>query len=205
MPRDQGPHTAGVVLPLRSFSHGKARLAAQLGATRREQLVRDMADRVAGAAAPFDVVVVSSAPEVIAWANARGLRCIDDPGSLDGAAAVGRDDLRDRGFARVVVAHADLPFAQTFEHVAADGAAPIAVIVPCHRDDGTPVLAIPAGVPFEFAYGPGSFARHCAHAAALGLEVRVVRDPALSFDVDVPDDLARVELGIASPSDAPCP
>jgi 2-phospho-L-lactate/phosphoenolpyruvate guanylyltransferase len=205
MPREQGPHTAGVVLPLRSVSHGKARLAAQLGATRREQLVRDMADRVVTAAASLDVVVVSSAPEVIAWANARGLRCIDDPGSLDGAATAGRDHLRDRGFARIVVAHADLPFAETFDHVAGDGAVRVAVIVPCHRDDGTPVLAIPADVPFEFAYGPGSFARHCAHAAALGLEVRVVRDPALSFDVDVPDDLARMELGVASPTDAPCP
>jgi 2-phospho-L-lactate guanylyltransferase len=89
-----------------------------------------------------------------------------------------------------VIAHADLPLATTFDHVAGDGAAPVAVIVPCHRGDGTPVLSLPVDAPFRFAYGPGSFARHCSEAERAGLEVRIVRDPALSFDVDVPDDLA---------------
>jgi 2-phospho-L-lactate guanylyltransferase len=193
MPRDLGPLDAGVVLPLRSFTHGKERLAAQLGAARREQFVREMADRVANAAHPFTVVVVSSAPEVVAWAATRGLACIADPGSLDAAASAGRDHLRAQGHTRVVVAHGDLPFAQTLSHVAGDGANPVAVIVPSHRDDGTPVLAIPADVAFEFAYGRGSFTRHCDHARTLGLEVRIVRDPDLSFDVDVPDDLLHLE------------
>jgi 2-phospho-L-lactate guanylyltransferase len=195
MPRDLGPHDAGVVLPLRSFSHGKARLAAHLGAARREELVRTMAERVVDAASPLPVVVVSSAPEVIAWAAARGLEHIDDPGSLDTAAAAGRDHVAAHGYTRVVIAHGDLPFARTLEHVAGDGAQRVAVIVPCHRDDGTPVLSVPVDVPFEFAYGHGSFARHCTHARALGLEVRITRDPALAFDVDEPADLRHVALG----------
>jgi 2-phospho-L-lactate guanylyltransferase len=193
MPRVPGAADAGVVLPLRSFSHGKARLAAHVGARRREELVRDMADRVVRAAGALPILVVSSSRDVARWATARGLTRIDDPGSLDGAAAAGRDHYRAAGVARVVVAHGDLPLAETFDHVAADGAARVAVVVPCHREDGTPVLAVPTDVPFEFTYGHGSFARHCEHARALGLEVRVVRDPALSFDVDVPDDLDDLE------------
>src|SRR3954471_2184237 len=121
MPRDPGPNDAGVVLPLRSFSHGKARLAAELGAARREQFVREMADGVVAAAGDLHVVVVSSAPDVVRWATARGLECIDDPGSLDAAATTGRDHLRARGFGRVVVVHGDLPLARTLEHVAGDG------------------------------------------------------------------------------------
>jgi 2-phospho-L-lactate/phosphoenolpyruvate guanylyltransferase len=194
MPRDLGPHDAGVVLPLRSFAHGKARLAAQLGTARREQFVRSMAERVVAAASPLPVIVVSSAPEVVAWAATRDLECIDDPGSLDAAAAAGRDVLASRGYARVVVAHGDLPFAHTLEHVAADGTRRVAVVVPCHRENGTPVLSVPVDAPFAFAYGDGSFARHCANARAAGLELRVVRDPALAFDVDEPDDLRRVDL-----------
>ncbi len=65
-------------------------------------------------------------------------------------------------------------------------------IVPCHRDDGTPVISIPAGTSFSLAYGTGSFRRHVAAAHAAGLAVRVVRDPLLGFDVDLPADLAAL-------------
>jgi 2-phospho-L-lactate guanylyltransferase len=56
------------------------------------------------------------------------------------------------------------------------------------------VLSVPVGVPFRFAYGPGSFRRHVAEAERLGLHVRVVRDPDLAFDVDVPDDLEQLRV-----------
>ena len=47
-------------------------------------------------------------------------------------------------------------------------ACPVAVAVPCHRDDGTPVLSLPTAVAgFVFAYGPGSFRRHAAAARGL--------------------------------------
>src|SRR5919205_461931 len=118
MPRDLGTHSAysaGVVLPLRSFAHGKARLAAHLGEARREAFVREMADRVARAAAPLPVVVVSSAPEVVEWAGARDLECISDRGSLDAAASAGRDRLRARGLERAVIAHGDLPLVESFD------------------------------------------------------------------------------------------
>jgi 2-phospho-L-lactate guanylyltransferase len=196
MPRDPGPHIAGieagVVLPLRSFTHGKARLARELDAARRAQFVRDMADAVVDAAGDHPLVVVSSAAEVLAWAGDRGLACIDDPGSLDGAAAAGQANLRHRGCRRVVIAHGDLPLARTFAPVLTDDAR-VAVLVPDHRDDGTPVLSIPSEIEFAFSYGPGSFARHCAAAEGAGLVVHIVRDPSLGFDVDVPDDLARLD------------
>ena len=56
------------------------------------------------------------------------------------------------------------------------------------------VLSVPVDVPFRFAYGPGSFRRHAAEARRLGLGFRVVRDPELAFDVDVPDDVDRLGL-----------
>jgi 2-phospho-L-lactate guanylyltransferase len=74
-----------------------------------------------------------------------------------------------------------------------DAARPILALVPCHRDDGTPVLSVPTEAPFEFAYGPGSFRRHVGIARRLGLGVRVVRDPNLAFDVDVPEDLLALD------------
>ena len=118
---------------------------------------------------------------------------LDDPGSLDAAAECGIAWARTTGLARVVIAHADLPAVTSFEAVLTDGSDPVAVVVPDHRDDGTPVLSLPASAPFGFAYGPGSAARHVAAAEACGLAVRILRDPDLGFDIDVDDDLVTLE------------
>jgi 2-phospho-L-lactate/phosphoenolpyruvate guanylyltransferase len=184
---------AGIVVPLRSFSHGKARLAAVLDNDARASLARAMAGRVVEAAGRRPVVVVSSAPDVIAWARELQLAVIDDPGTLDAAADAGREWVRAHGLVRVVVVHADLPLASSLDGVAGDGNHAVAVIVPDHHDDGTPVLSVPAAPPFSFAYGPGSAARHIDEARRRGLDVRVVRDPALGFDVDTEADLQALD------------
>jgi 2-phospho-L-lactate guanylyltransferase len=183
---------AGVIVPIRAFALGKARLADHLTAEARALLARRLADRVVEAAHDLPVVVVSSDGDVRDWARGHGAHTVDDPGSLDAAAAAGRAWCRAQGCTRIVVAHADLPRAQTFAGVVLDAGQPVAALVPCHRDDGTPVLSLPAATEFEFAYGDGSFRRHAAEARRRGLAIRVVRDPDLAFDVDTADDLARV-------------
>ncbi len=188
---------SGAVIPIRAFALGKARLAASLDGAERAALGRRWAEQVVHAAAPMPVVVVSSDPDVRTWASDLALDVLDDPGTLDGAAAAGRDHLRGRGCTRVVVAHADLPRARDLARLARDGAQPIVALVPCHRDDGTPVLSIPTAADFRFAYGPDSFRRHAAEARRLGLGLRVVRDADLAFDVDVPDDLAALDTATA--------
>jgi 2-phospho-L-lactate guanylyltransferase len=188
------PHAAraassGAVIPIRAFALGKARLAASLDGAERAARARRWAEQVVHAADPMPVVVVSSDPDVRAWAAELGVDGLDDPGTLDTAAAAGRDHLRARGCTRVVIAHADLPRAHDLTRLARDGSQPLVALVPCHRDDGTPVLSVPTAVDFRFAYGAGSFRRHAAEARRLGLGLRVVRDRDLAFDVDVPDDL----------------
>jgi 2-phospho-L-lactate/phosphoenolpyruvate guanylyltransferase len=190
-------HTSGVVIPIRAFALGKARLAASLDASGRAALAQRWAEQVVHAAAPMPVVVVSSDPDVRVWATNLGLEGIDDPGTLDAAAGAGRDHLRAQGCTRVVIAHADLPRAHDLSRLARDAARPVVALVPCHRDDGTPVLSLPTDVEFRFAYGPSSFRRHAAEARRLGLGLRVVRDPDLAFDVDVPDDLAALGATLA--------
>jgi 2-phospho-L-lactate/phosphoenolpyruvate guanylyltransferase len=158
----------------------------------RTALARRMAEAVITAARPRPVVVVSSAPEVAQWCEEHRLERVEDPGSLDAAAATGRRWVRERELARVVVVHGDLPFATSLDRVAGDGPEPTAVLVPDHRADGTPVCAVPVAARFGFSYGRGSFARHVDAARRVGLAVRVVRDPDLAFDVDLPEDLVRL-------------
>jgi 2-phospho-L-lactate guanylyltransferase len=202
----QRARATGVVIPVRAFALGKARLAEQLEPGHRAALARRLADGVADAAGSMPVVVVTSAAEVRDWAVGRGLAVVDDPGSLDSAAGAGRAYLGGLGCVRAVVAHADLPWATDLTSVARDGARPIVTLVPCHRDDGTPVLSVPTDVPFDFAYGEGSFRRHAAEARRRGYGVRVLRDASLAFDVDVPADLAALEhdprFALVTPVDA---
>ena len=185
------PQTA-IVVPVRSFSGGKTRLA-HLSPEARGALLRKTAEAVVRAAGGLPVVVVSGASEVRAWGATLDVAVLDDPGSLDGAASAGLRWARRRGAGRVVVVHADLPLAGSLFPLTRDGTQAVVAVVPCHRDDGTPVLSVPVDSGFRFAYGPGSFRRHAAEARRLGLGFRVVRDRLLAHDIDIPSDLTALD------------
>lgn len=178
-----------VLVPVKAFAHAKRRLTAALGDDDRRALVRRMAEQVLRAAAPFPVAVVCDDPEVAEWARGHDALVLWEPGrGLNGAVQSGVAQLAERGVRRVVVAHADLPMARGLAELAGfDGV----TLVPDRRDDGTNVIELPTAAGFRFSYGPGSFARHRAECDRLGLAVRVVREPFLSFDVDWPSDLSE--------------
>jgi 2-phospho-L-lactate guanylyltransferase len=180
-----------VLVPVKAFAEAKLRLAPALDAPSRAALAETMATTVLRAAASLPVAVVCDDPSVAAWARRQGALVVWEPGrGLNGAVEAGVGRLAAAGVERVVVAHADLPFAHDLATLAAG---PGVTLVPDRREDGTNVLSLPARAPFRFSYGPGSFARHGAEARRLGLPVTVVRDAHLAFDVDVPADLAGMD------------
>jgi 2-phospho-L-lactate guanylyltransferase len=180
--------SAAVVVPVKAFRAAKVRLAGALDPPARAALARELAGVVVAAAAPLPAVVVCDDDEVRDWATGVGAEVVWCPGrGLNGAVADGVAALRDRGVGTAVVAHADLPLATSLAWVAD---APGVSVVPDRRHDGTNVIAVPTGAGFRFAYGRGSFARHRAEATRLGLPLRVIDDPALGWDVDLPTDLA---------------
>jgi 2-phospho-L-lactate/phosphoenolpyruvate guanylyltransferase len=193
--------SAAVVVPVKAFRVAKLRLAPVLDPAARATLARDMAGVVVAAAAPLPVVVVCDDDEVRSWAEQAGAEVVWCPDrGLNGAVADGVTALGDRGVETAIVAHADLPLATSLAWVA-DVAG--VTLVPDRRRDGTNVIAVPTGSGFGFAYGRGSFERHRAEAARRGLPVRVVDDPALAWDVDLPTDLAWPRIGAAGPTLAP--
>jgi 2-phospho-L-lactate guanylyltransferase len=181
---------AAVLVPVKAFAEAKVRLAAALGPDERVTLVRSMAERVLNAAGPMPVAVVCDDRGVASWARERGALVIWEPGrGLNDAVEDGVDHLARLGVAHVTVAHADLPLATDLSWICRfDGV----TLVPDRREDGTNVIGVPAASGFVFSYGPGSFARHLAEARRIGLGVRVVRSSVLSWDVDLPGDLAVV-------------
>lgn len=178
-----------VLVPVKAFSAAKLRLAPALDAPARAALARSMAETVLTAAAPLPVAVACDDRGVAAWAETLGARVVWTPGTgLNGAVQQGFEELT-RDHAEVVVAHADLPHARRLDRVV--GFAGV-TLVPDRHDDGTNVLVVPAeATGFTFAYGAGSFPRHAAEAARVGLATRVLRLPDLQWDVDLPGDLPQ--------------
>ncbi len=174
-------------MPVKAFGQAKVRLAGALDPDERARLARRMAGIVVAAAAPLPAVVVCDDDDVRAWAEGIGARVVWCPGrGLNGAVADGVAALAADGVAHAIVAHADLPLATRLAWVAEF---PGVTLVPDRRLDGTNVVAVPTGAGFGFSYGAGSFGRHRAEAARLGLAARLVRDPRLAWDVDLPVDL----------------
>jgi 2-phospho-L-lactate guanylyltransferase len=180
--------SAAVVVPVKAFRTAKLRLAPALDPEARADLARQMGDVVLAAAAPLRTVVVCDDDEVRQWATTAGAEVLWCPGrGLNGAVADGVTALREDGVAIAVVAHADLPLATSLTWLADF---PGVTLVPDRRRDGTNVIAVPTAAGFAFSYGRGSFSRHRSEAARLGLSTRIVRDRDLSWDVDIPPDLA---------------
>jgi 2-phospho-L-lactate/phosphoenolpyruvate guanylyltransferase len=179
-----------VLVPVKGFGQAKRRLGGSMSDEEREHLVRTMAESVLAACAPLPVAVVCDDPEVAQWASALGATVMWEPGQgLNGAVAAGVEQLAAAGVHWVTVAHGDLPRARDLGALAPfDGI----TLVPDRKDDGTNVLRLPVGCGFRFAYGAGSFRLHRAEAVRLGLPVRVLRIPALAYDVDWPADVAEL-------------
>jgi 2-phospho-L-lactate guanylyltransferase len=175
------------LVPVKGFNAAKRRLAPALDPSERAHLARTMAEHVLGAVRPLVAAVVCDDPEVAEWAVAHGALLLEEPGlGLNGAVTAGVEALAAAGADEVLVVHADLPLASGLANLGGLGGV---TLVPDRRDDGTNVVCMPSRCGFHFSYGPGSFGRHCDEAIRLGFEPRVVREPVLAWDVDVPADI----------------
>ncbi|HEX7277189.1 MAG TPA: 2-phospho-L-lactate guanylyltransferase [Acidimicrobiales bacterium] len=185
-----------VLLPVKSFAEAKRRLAPALDGAERARLARAMATSVLESAAPLPVAVVCDDAEVAAWARDLGALVVWEPErGLNRAVEAGVERLGAAGARRVIVTHADLPLARDLRWV---GRFAGVTLVPDRSGGGTNAICVPPAAGFTFSYGPGSFARHGAEAHRLGLALRVVREPSLAADVDLPADLALAAVALAA-------
>ena len=177
-----------VLVPVKSFREAKRRLSGALTDEERARLARWMATRVVEAGAPHPVFVVCDDTAVAEWAESVGATVLWRPArGLNAAVGDGVETLSAEGFDSIVISHSDLPLATDLGRFADPTRA---TLVPDARDDGTNVLALPAGASISFGYGAGSFHHHLDECRRLGLDPLVARDPSLALDVDTPADLA---------------
>lgn len=183
--------TCWAVIPVKPPPERKSRLAATLDAGRRDALVLRMARHVAEAASRTEgidrVAFVARGAEGLP----EGFEVLPDAGGGLNAAVAGAF-ARLAGASRVIVIAGDLPLVTPEELKAlAIAGAGTAVIAPDRHGTGTNALSLPlpAASGFKFAFGPGSYAKHCDAIRQSELEMAVVRRDGLARDIDEPADL----------------
>ncbi len=187
--------TTWAVVPVKRFADAKRRLAGVLGPEARRQLstamLRDVLAALTATPGLDRIVLATSEP------SAAGFGCpvIDDGGGdLNAAIARAAAALEAAEVARMLVIAADIPLAAPAEiaRVLAAGREAPMVIVPDLRGLGTNALLLSPPRAMEPCFGTDSRARHAAAARNLGLASTELNLPGLGFDVDEPEDLARL-------------
>jgi 2-phospho-L-lactate guanylyltransferase len=190
------------LVPQKGFDRGKSRLRGALSDEARAGFARRLFDHVLGAItasrALDGILVATDAPEVAAAARAHGALVRMDGAPAASLAAVvdgGLAELAARGAPAALVLMADLPHLvpEDVRALVAVAAAHDVVLVRAEDGHHTNALALtpPGCLPTAFGRAD-SFAAHLAAAQAAGLRTLVVDNPRVAFDVDGPDDHARL-------------
>jgi 2-phospho-L-lactate guanylyltransferase len=187
---------------VKEFALAKARLAPVLDAGERRSLAlalyRDVLDAALACDALEAVAVVSRDDDALALAFEAGAVPMAEPGGLNESLTSAAAALAVRGVDRLVVLAADLPLTESAAIAAVVNTDAQVAVVPS-QDGGTNALALPSGA-IPFCYGPDSARLHLTAADEAGLRSVRLSLAGLSFDVDTPDDLARLrKLAEAAP------
>jgi len=194
------------VVPLKTTTQAKQRLAGALGAALRQQLALAMAHDVLSALAASPglagLAVVTLDPAASALARRFEARLLTE-GAADGQTgavnAAARTLSREGGEAMLMIP-GDVPLItpqEVEQLVAAHNRRPDFVITPAHdgRGSNAVLCAPPDAVTLRF--GDDSFLPHLAAARTLGLEPKIVHLAGIGLDIDHPRDLTAF-MSIAS-------
>lgn len=193
---------ATAIIPIRSLTAGKTRLAGALTPDDRSVLIRAMFGHVAreALAAPgIDrVVVVSLDPEALAFAQSidRRIETVLQPAETAGllpALEQGRDLAIANGASALLILFADLPLLHAEDiNDLLDIDQPV-VLAPDRHGIGTNAMLLrlthPKAHRFPFAFGEASYARHLTAARRRRIPAATFTAAGTAFDLDTPDDL----------------
>lgn len=200
------------IVPMKSLSEAKSRLASVLSpaerATLGQQLLVRTLEVLAEVAAVDRILVVSGDPRALSLAREHGAQPIRERGGPDLNRALLRAThvAQRKGASAVLVLPSDLPrvtSAEIGQFLSMASEPPVLVLAPDRRGQGTnALLSRPAGL-IEYAFGPDSFSRHLERARATGVRVETCRLPGLGLDLDDPDDLGLLNSRLAEAKDPP--
>ncbi len=188
-----------ILVPCKSLASGKSRLAGLLTQAERQALCeRFLADTLKlarGIAGAANVRLVSADEKAREIAAGEGIETFAEAWpDLNAALSGARAELAKSGLpAEVLILPIDIPLATEKSLASVTAAAGDVVIVPDRRQAGTNVLLLRNGAfaDFRFAYGENSFRVHVDNALAQNRNPTILRNEALEFDIDEPDDYLK--------------
>ncbi len=199
-----------LVIPMRSWSDGKRRLAGCLPAGGRFELNRRFFEHLLAQAAVWPgldrTLVVSPCKDLLARAAAAGAHGLHEPActahadtgdseGLNTALCLARDALRARQAGHMLVVASDLPMAtaqdmrQLYEAACRTDRHAGVALAADRGGQGTNALCLPLDSELAFCFGRDSAPGHVRAAKTLGLPVIQVRLEGLALDIDTPRDL----------------
>lgn len=189
------------LVPVKSFDKAKVRLTGVLTPAERSQLAKSLlahvVDTLRQTQGLAGIAVVAEGYDVLAYAESLGVTAfLQEPSSHLGAVVDGAfARLAKKGATSALVVMSDLPLAQpvSFEALLKRMNGCDWLVVPDETFEGTNVLGVslPSKVPTCFGRH-GSFGQHLARAKEHALRCDVAEDARLAFDVDTPEDYARI-------------
>ena len=194
------------VLPIKSFTDAKQRLAEELEAGPRrvlaEAMFSDVVTALRRSLALRAMLIVSSDHTAQRIAGGHGADVLEDAGTgHSDAAALGVAYAMERGYDQVLLVPGDCPMLDPHELdalVERRVRAPSALIIPDRHGTGTNALLLTAPDALTPSFGPDSCARHQRLAEEQGATAEVVEVPTLALDVDTPDDLIALRERLAA-------
>jgi 2-phospho-L-lactate guanylyltransferase len=179
-----------IVVPFRGAS-GKQRLSSLPDSLRVELALAMLWDVLVVCTAVAPTIVTTSDPAGGDISLEHGATLIADPGGGQGAAVAAAL----RGTAgRVMVVNADLPCIAAEDVVRLETATPSRGMALAAAHDGTTnALGLSSSTLFAPLYGPDSAERFRLHGELLGVDVVRADVPMLAADVDVIEDLERLQ------------
>ncbi|MGQ0603634.1 MAG: 2-phospho-L-lactate guanylyltransferase [Anaerolineales bacterium] len=190
------------IVPVKPFQGAKSRLAAVLPPSEREILSKGLLAQTLSTLAQVPriehTLVISRDPNALALARQYKVKTVKESGALDLNTALRHATEVALSFHvnAVLILPTDLPLlmpGDVMQMLELPGDGPTMVIAPDRHETGTNALFLRPPDLLPLAFGPNSFAKHLAQAAALGLTPRVCRAPHFALDLDTPDDWARYQ------------
>jgi len=186
-----------LLIPVKSLSTAKQRLANALTASQRSQfaeaMLRDVMTAAAGVLGRIDVALVTGDSRAQHLAREFGFGVIEDTRNESETAAIEMATAwcEQRGYDTTVVVPGDIPLIASDELHRLLDAAPAegAVFVPAYDRRGSNcILRRPASlIPLRF--GNDSFVPHCEAMRKTGRELVILEMPGIGLDVDNPHEL----------------
>jgi 2-phospho-L-lactate guanylyltransferase len=187
------------VLPVKSPQNAKRRLSGFLPPAQREALARLLYKQTLAAlcqAQGIDrVAVVTSDSDVAEHASRSGTLVFNENEQLSHSVSADAACLRaiGMGASTVMLVPIDVPVVTSADFSQlASAARPGLIVVPSADGTGTNALVRTPPDVIESRFGPGSCRAHLDQAHSKGIRAEMLRLDGLMFDIDTPEDVARL-------------